>query len=75
MRTTVFVIVLAVWAYSVYCALVVMFDRSGGATRWFIPVWAGEGLSPRGLKYRRNHLLSIVLGCLLGLLYFNWPNG
>jgi hypothetical protein len=75
MRTTVFVMVLAVWAYSVFCALVVMFNRSGGATRWFIRVWAGEGLSPRGLKYRRIHLLCLVLGCLLGLLYFTWPNG
>jgi hypothetical protein len=69
LRNVLLIALVAVWAYSSFCALMVMLHRSG-SWRWFTPVWSGRNLSPTGLAYRRRHGASVVVGFALAIVWF-----
>jgi hypothetical protein len=72
MREALLIALVVVWIYSTFCAVMVMANRSGGAKRWFLPVWSSEGLSAQGLAYRRKHVWSFFVGSALILAWFIW---
>src|SRR4051812_513388 len=68
-RNTLLVVLTLTWAYSTFCAVMVLLDRTG-RWRWFKSVWSPDGLSEIGLAYRRKHFITVVVGALLVAAWF-----
>lgn len=69
LRIALFVMLVAVWAYSTFCALMVMMHRRSGLGSWLIPIWSGKGLTEAGRKYRKRYMRSAFLGIALALAW------
>jgi hypothetical protein len=68
--TTLLFLLVGTWVYSAFCALMVIRHRRGTKAKWFAPIWSSNGLSEIGRHYRRRHIVSVVVGSVIALIWF-----
>lgn len=72
LRTALTVALVAVFAYSLVCAVMISSNREGPLNGFLLTVWSRKGLSEDGLKWRNRHMWSFVIAVLLVCAWFVW---